>query len=662
MKTYSSWTPEPLHRRIALFVFGLAVSLIVTAWPKARNLVGLIFLIVCGAVAAQGQATYMPVCSGNATADTAALTSLKTLVGSTNPATIQFPAKLDPAKLCKLTSITLTPNITVDFTRGGVQVPTGQAVTIQGPIIAGPNKIFYLTGTGIVSFTGNQVLTTIYPQWWGAKADNSTDNLTMFAATKAAWITGWNNFNAIDIQFPPGRYFTSAATNWAHEDITLRAMGQVIIRSTSVGNVMEFDGVATNIYNCHLVGDWVLDGSGVAAQGLYVRNVHHSDFNVRPRNVITNGLRTDGTVLNDYRLKVSSLGDPSVTVQPLHGVTLSNSSLIGPTTACKFYLTVEYTLGTGVVLTSAQNCTFYGTAESCNGFGVTIAAFCILNTFDTFFCEENLLGDFEISGDMNTCHNCSTYSGNTPRTAPKTVTSVTRGATTLISTAAVAHNLAVGQIVILDGFSSTLGTALNGLRTVVAPITSTTFTVNVDTSAASPYVSGAGVNVVGIFVKAGTKQTKWFGGHFWAASLESTADSTWMAGYQADFKIVDSSSNPCLWGLQAQLSGAILPSQCTTLTVTKLLTQGEGATLTSATTITPTHSIHQVSGTATVSTINVPSPVGFPTTTGITIAFVPLAAFHYDNAGNILGSGTAVVGRTMFATYSMSTGKWTMSY
>lgn len=90
--------------------------------------------------------------------------------------------------------------------------------------------------------------------------------------------------------------------------------------------------------------------------------------------------------------------------------------------------------------------------------------------------------------------------------------------------------------------------------------------------------------------------------------------------------------------------------------ITKL-SQAEGAALSvSSNTIVPTHNVHQV-GAGLIKNITVPS--GF---VGGTIALVPTAAFTYDATGNILGTGTAVVGRTMFATYSASTSKWSMSY
>lgn len=95
----------------------------------------------------------------------------------------------------------------------------------------------------------------------------------------------------------------------------------------------------------------------------------------------------------------------------------------------------------------------------------------------------------------------------------------------------------------------------------------------------------------------------------------------------------------------------------TRLTSTLLFVQGEGSALTvGSNTIAPTNSIHQC-GAGLIKTITVPS--GF---TSGTIALVPTAAYTYDATGNVLGTGTAVVGRTMFATFSSSTSKWSMSY
>lgn len=110
-------------------------------------------------------------------------------------------------------------------------------------------------------------------------------------------------------------------------------------------------------------------------------------------------------------------------------------------------------------------------------------------------------------------------------------------------------------------------------------------------------------------------------------------------------------------GAQVNPTANVASVDSTALSALKRFVQIEGAALTvGSNTIAPTHSIHQV-GAGLIKTITVPS--GF---TSGTIAFVPTAAFTYDATGNVLGTGTAVIGRTMFATYSSSTSKWSMSY
>lgn len=82
-----------------------------------------------------------------------------------------------------------------------------------------------------------------------------------------------------------------------------------------------------------------------------------------------------------------------------------------------------------------------------------------------------------------------------------------------------------------------------------------------------------------------------------------------------------------------------------------------GVLLASATTIAPTHGIHQVSGTTEVVNITVPY-VGFSGT----IILLPTGAFTWTAAGNIAVLGTAVVAKALHLTYLPGTGKWYPSY
>lgn len=87
--------------------------------------------------------------------------------------------------------------------------------------------------------------------------------------------------------------------------------------------------------------------------------------------------------------------------------------------------------------------------------------------------------------------------------------------------------------------------------------------------------------------------------------------------------------------------------------------EGLGAALASANTITPTNSVHHITGTTVIKTINVSAAwAGFSTT----LTLIPDAAFTTDATGNIAIASTAVVGKAMIMTYDGTTNKWYPSY
>jgi|GEM_PF-2330185 len=144
---------------------------------KSPCLLLIIVAVFGSVVVAQAQPTLVvPTCSGNATVDTAALTKLQASLGSTTPATIQFPSKTATTELCRVSSITFSSNITLDFTKGGVQIVTGQTFTAQGPLIAPAKQIFFnaLSGQGAVVAGG-----AVSPDWWASNSAPGTTDMTV---------------------------------------------------------------------------------------------------------------------------------------------------------------------------------------------------------------------------------------------------------------------------------------------------------------------------------------------------------------------------------------------------------------------------------------------------------------------------------------------------
>lgn len=116
---------------------------------------------------------FTPQCAG--TNDTASFTTIISTIGA-NTGTIRLPYQ--SGTRCAVNTLSLPANITLDNVDGtGIKVNTGQTVTIEGPINAPPGKkLFYnaTAGLGTVLLSGNTVK-EVYPQWWGAIADDSTD-------------------------------------------------------------------------------------------------------------------------------------------------------------------------------------------------------------------------------------------------------------------------------------------------------------------------------------------------------------------------------------------------------------------------------------------------------------------------------------------------------
>jgi hypothetical protein len=123
----------------------------------------------------------VPACTGNPSADTAALQAIVNSATG-DQRTIQFPFKNNSNSLCKLNAITFGGNIILDFSQGGIEIVTGQTVKIRAPVIAHPSKrIFYnaLAGQGSIVLSG-----PVYPDWWVANSEPGTTD--MAAAIKAA--------------------------------------------------------------------------------------------------------------------------------------------------------------------------------------------------------------------------------------------------------------------------------------------------------------------------------------------------------------------------------------------------------------------------------------------------------------------------------------------
>lgn len=102
--------------------------------------------------------------------------------------------------------LAFSSNVRIYSMGGLLSINSGKTVTITGLIENKNNQLF--TGNGVVSFTGNTIIENIYPQWWGAVGDNSTDCTASIQKCLDAAAT-----NNVCVTFPFGIYRFSDTLN-----------------------------------------------------------------------------------------------------------------------------------------------------------------------------------------------------------------------------------------------------------------------------------------------------------------------------------------------------------------------------------------------------------------------------------------------------------------
>lgn len=110
--------------------------------------------------------------------------------------------------------LTLPQNVLLKFENGGcLEVDSGATLTVAGPIEAPPVRIF--SGGGNVLFGPGRV-TEVYPQWWGAQADDALDDTAAIQsaidslAYKGRCAKEHVPPNTGVVLFPAGRYLISS--------------------------------------------------------------------------------------------------------------------------------------------------------------------------------------------------------------------------------------------------------------------------------------------------------------------------------------------------------------------------------------------------------------------------------------------------------------------
>lgn len=118
--------------------------------------------------------------------------------------------------------LTIPANITLKPERGAIlSIATTKTLTINGSFDAGLHQVFSCVGTGKVVFGAGSVK-EVYPQWWGAVADGTTDDRVAIQAAIDSLLLGF-------VYFPNGTYIVSLNPDAPAVAGNLSAAGTAII-------------------------------------------------------------------------------------------------------------------------------------------------------------------------------------------------------------------------------------------------------------------------------------------------------------------------------------------------------------------------------------------------------------------------------------------------
>lgn len=172
-------------------------------------------------------------------------------------------------------------------------------------------------------------------------------------------------FNANEV------YEATTMPNWRWHNMWLRGNGATL-KNTGSGDTLICDAGATGfqLRNVSIKG-FRVQGRTLSGHGLFVRGINASEFDVEVRGcgIAAHAFQLTFTVLNEYRLKASSITFPFVDgAIPLHGIVMSQRDAGEKCSANTFYNPViEGVSGRGILLPGALQNTFLGGTSESNG-------------------------------------------------------------------------------------------------------------------------------------------------------------------------------------------------------------------------------------------------------------------------------------------------------
>jgi len=164
-------------------------------------------------------------------------------------------------------SLIIPSTLALRVEKGGTIVTaSGKNLTVNGPFQAGLYQTF--SGAGLVRW-GSGSVTTVYPEWWGAVGDNSTQCLTAIQAAIDSMpaFSGVDNspFNGVDnggtVQLSKGDYVVDASIVLdSHQRLVGVGRGTVIVNSGAGTPIVTMGNASASSHGIYLA-DMLLEGA-----------------------------------------------------------------------------------------------------------------------------------------------------------------------------------------------------------------------------------------------------------------------------------------------------------------------------------------------------------------------------------------------------------------
>lgn len=211
----------------------------------------------------------------------------------------------------------------------------------------------------------------------------------------------------VAVVFPGGIYSYSVSPNWAINGACILADGAVHLRYTGTGNALIIDaGPGAEVcFNVTFRGNFIVEATAAAQNGVYARSIHHSrlDFNVRGCGTAYAAFKLEFAVCSEYRF-VSSVNEGLyLGARPKYGIYADIRNANEQVSACTFINPIiEGASGDGILFAGAlKNEIIGGTSEGNAGIGVNLTSAAEFNTFRGIDLEVNVGGDINDNGRSN---------------------------------------------------------------------------------------------------------------------------------------------------------------------------------------------------------------------------------------------------------------------